>query len=60
MRWSLRTSGQTGGTQRRKRGDKQFAALTEKLLTASRTEDLLRAAKDREYRKKLYREYGLL
>lgn len=42
-----------------KRGENQFAALTEKLLTASRTEDLLRAAKDREYRKKLYKEYSI-
>ena len=43
-----------------RRGENQFAALTEKLLTSSRTEDLLRATKDREYRKKLYKEYGLL
>ena len=42
------------------KGENQFAALTEKLLTSSRTEDLLKATKDREYRKKLYKEYGLL
>ena len=56
-----RAIGEKQGERRgEKRGENQFAALTEKLLTASRTEDLLRAAKDREYRNKLYREYGLL
>ena len=53
--------GERRGEKRGKvRGENQFAALTEKLLTSSRTEDLLRATKDREYRKKLYKEYGLL
>ena len=53
--------GEARGERRgERRGENQFAALTEKLLLSSRTEDLLRATKDREYRKKLYKEYGLL
>mgnify|MGYP006869158116 CR=1 FL=1 len=56
-----RVIGEKQGEVRGERiGENQFAALTEKLLTSSRTEDLLRATKDREYRKKLYKEYGLL
>ena len=38
-------------------GEKQFALLTERLLEAGRTQDLLRATQDQEYRKLLYKEY---
>ena len=37
-------------------GEKQFALLTERLLEAGRTQDLLRATQDQEYRKLLYKE----
>ena len=40
-------------------GEKQFALLTERLLEAGRTQDLLRATQDKEYRKLLYKEYQI-
>ena len=43
----------------RMEGEDAFATLTEKLLQESRTEDLLKAANNREYRKVLYQEFGI-
>lgn len=40
-------------------GEEYFASLTEKLLTDFRTEDLLRATKDKAFRAALYQEYGI-
>lgn len=40
-------------------GEALFASLTEKLLKDSRPDDLLKAAQDTTYRKKLYEEYGI-
>ena len=40
-------------------GEKQFALLTERLLEAGRTQDLLRATQYQEYRKLLYKEYQI-
>ena len=40
-------------------GEKQFALLTERLLEAGRTQDLLRDTQDQEYRKLLYKEYQI-
>ena len=40
-------------------GEELFGELTNLLLKASRIEDLQRATEDREYRQKLYQEYGL-
>ena len=40
-------------------GEKQFVLLTERLLEAGRTQDLLRATQDQEYRKLLYKEYQI-
>ena len=40
-------------------GEARFAALTEKLLKDNRTEELLKAAGDKVYRDKLYKEYKL-
>ena len=40
-------------------GENQFAALTERMIRDGRTEELLRVSTELEYRKKLYREYGL-
>ncbi|MBQ9120626.1 MAG: hypothetical protein IJY09_11345, partial [Lachnospiraceae bacterium] len=37
----------------------RFAALSEKLLTEGRTQELLKATQDEEYRQKLYEEYRL-
>lgn len=45
----------TGKTE----GESLFAALTEKLLKASRTDDLLKATEDSAFRETLYHEYGL-
>ena len=41
------------------KGENIFAALTEKLIKASRMDDLLRATSDIEFRGKLYREYKI-
>lgn len=51
-----RTEGKAEG---KAEGEARFAALTEKLLKASRTEELLKAAGDQEFREALYREYGI-
>lgn len=40
-------------------GVSQFASLTERLLSDSRTDDLLRAANDRLYREQLFQEYRI-
>lgn len=40
-------------------GVSQFASLTKKLLSDSRTDDLLRAANDKLYREQLFQEYGI-
>ena len=42
-----------------KEGEVHFAKLTEKLLQAGRTEELLRATNDNEFRDAMYREYGI-
>lgn len=42
-----------------KEGEDMFAALTERLIRDSRTDDLLRAAQDAGYRESLYQEYGI-
>lgn len=53
-------SGCEEGIQRGlKQGEEQFARLSRLLLGERRTEDLLRASEDAEYRKKLYRELKL-
>ena len=48
-----------GLAEGKKAGEELFGELTNFLLKASRIEDLQRAAEDREYRQKLYREFGL-
>ena len=40
-------------------GEDLFGLLTDSLMTDSRMDDLRKAAKDKEYRAKLYEEYGL-
>ena len=39
--------------------EEQSAMLTEKLVQEKRTDDLLKAAGDKEFRNKLYSEYGI-
>lgn len=41
------------------KAEESFAVLIQKLVTDSRTEDLMRATNDQKYRKKLYKEYGI-
>lgn len=60
MREEGRQEGREEGRQEgREEGEMSFAVLTKKLLEDSRQEDLLRAADNREFREKLYREYEL-
>ena len=40
-------------------GEEYFAALSQKLLADFRTDDLQKAIKNKEYRKKLYQEYRI-
>lgn len=40
-------------------GTECFAALTKKLIQESRAEELLRATEEKEFREKLYEEYGI-
>ena len=40
-------------------GENRFATLASALIEAGRAEDILKATKDMEYRKKLYKEYGI-
>lgn len=40
-------------------GEQYFAALTEKLLADSRTDDLLKATRDKAFKEALYKEYGI-
>ena len=42
-----------------KNGERRFAALAERLMKDSRTEDLERAVSSEAFRRKLYREYGM-
>lgn len=50
---------QQGLEQGIQQGESNYARLTELLLKESRTDELVRAASDEEYRKKLYSEYGI-
>ncbi len=40
-------------------GEENFAVLTGRLIEDSRMEDLAKAARDKNYRTVLYREYGI-
>ena len=40
-------------------GENRFATLVSALIESGKSEDVLKAAKDMEYRKKLYEEYGI-
>lgn len=42
-----------------KEGERLFAVLVQKLLTEGKNEELLRASNDEEFRKELYKKYGI-
>ncbi|MBQ9118886.1 MAG: hypothetical protein IJY09_02375 [Lachnospiraceae bacterium] len=48
-----------GLKQGREQGERRFATLSQHLITDHRTEDLLKATQDTEYRQTLYEEYKL-
>ena len=48
-----------GQKEGQKEGENRFATLASALIEAGRAEDILKATKDMEYRKKLYKEYGI-
>ena len=48
-----------GKSQGLELGEEYFAALSQKLLADFRIDDLQKAIKNKEYRKKLYREYRI-
>ena len=48
-----------GRKEGRQEGEEYFAALTERLLKDSRTEDLIKATSDKGFREVLYKEYGI-
>ena len=50
---------QEGRQEGRKEGEDKTVQLFQKLMDDKRDEDLKRALSDQEYRKKLYREYGI-
>ena len=50
---------EAGLAEGKEAGEELFGELTNLLLKVSRIEDLQRATEDREYRQKLYQEYGL-
>ena len=42
------------------RGENRMGILSEKLIISNRTEDLLRASRDRQYRRELMKEFGIV
>lgn len=59
MRQMREEGHEEGVKEGREEGEKSFAILAKRLLEDSRQDDLLKAADDREFREKLYQEYGL-
>ena len=42
------------------RGENRMGILSEKLIISNRTEDLLRASRDKRYRRELMKEFGIV
>ena len=42
------------------RGENRMGILSEKLIISNRTEDLLRASRDRQYRRELMKGFGIM
>ena len=55
----IRIGEKRGEKRGEKNGERRFAALAERLLKDSRTEDLERAVNNEAFCRKLYREYGM-
>ncbi len=55
----IRIGEKRGEKRGEKNGERRFAALAERLMKDSRTEDLERAVSSEAFRRKLYREYGM-
>ena len=57
--WDREEGKELGRKEGQKEGENRFAMLASALIEAGRAEDILKATKDMEYRKKLYKEYGI-
>ena len=57
--WDREEGKELGRKEGQKEGENRFATLASALIEAGRAEDILKATKDMEYRKKLYEEYGI-
>ena len=57
--WDREEGKELGRKEGQKEGENRFATLASALIEAGRAEDILNATKDMEYRKKLYKEYGI-
>lgn len=51
---------QKGMRQGLQQGESRFAALSENLLNLNRIDDLRKAAANKQYRNKLYKEFGIV
>ena len=58
-RWDKEEGEEIGLAKGLAKGENRFAALASALIEAGQAEDILKATKDMEYRKKLYKEYGI-
>ena len=57
--WDREEGKELGRKEGQKEGETRFATLASELIEEGRAEDILKATKDMEYRKKLYKEYGI-
>ena len=57
--WDREEGKELGRKEGQKEGENRFATLASALIEEGRAEDILKATKDMEYRKKLYKEYGI-
>ena len=57
--WDREEGKELGRKEGQKEGENRFATLASELIEEGRAEDILKATKDMEYRKKLYKEYGI-
>lgn len=55
----MKTVRQEGREEGKEEGENKAVKLFQKLMDDKKDEDLKRVLSDREYRKKLYREYGI-
>lgn len=60
IRKGMRKGMQKGIRQGLQQGESRFAALSENLLNLNRIDDLRKAAANKQYRNKLYKEFGIV